>query len=90
METLDEVAYGHSKQFMDAYLALTTPNLDGLVEQGYTGEQVKALKQVRQEHAALYRRVSAMTPRQLRIELVNLYTERGKAEIDRRFFGRKN
>ena len=64
-------------------------DLDGLVEQGYTGDQVTALKQLRQQHAAIYRRLSQMTPRSLRIELVNIYASRGKAEIDRRFFGRK-
>ncbi len=90
VETLDEVAYGHSRMFMDAHLALTTADLDGLVERGYTGAQVTALKQVRQQHAALYRRLSQMTPRGLRIELVNYYTGRGKAELDRRFFGRKD
>jgi hypothetical protein len=89
VETLDEVAYGHSRMFMDAHLALTTPDLDALVEQGYTGDQVTALKQLRQQHAAIYRRLSQMTPRGLRIELVNIYANRGKTEIDRRFFGRK-
>jgi hypothetical protein len=90
VETLDEVAYGHSRMFMDAHLALTGGDLDGLIERGYKSADVAALKRLRQEHAALYRRLNELTPRELRIELVSIYAGRGKAEIDRRFFGRKD
>jgi hypothetical protein len=90
VETLDEVAYGHSRMFTDAHLAITGGNLDGLLEQGDSAERVAALKKLRQEHINLYRRLNELTPRQLRIELVNQYATRGKAELDRRFFGKKD
>jgi hypothetical protein len=90
VETLDEVAYGHSGMFTDAHLAITGGELDGLLERGFSAERVAALKKLRQQHLDFYRRLNELTPRQLRIELVNQYASRGKAEIDRRFFGKKD
>jgi hypothetical protein len=86
VETLDEIAFGHSRQYLDAFTALTGGDLDTLIERGYAAKQVAELKQMRQRHGGLYRRLESLTPRQLRIELVNYYIARGKAEIDRRFF----
>jgi hypothetical protein len=87
VETLDEIAYGHSREFTAAFLALTNENLDQLVGRDFTAEQVAEMKRLRQRHASLYQRVPNITPRQLRQELVSEYIRRGQGEIDRRFFG---
>jgi hypothetical protein len=86
IETLEEIAFGSSQQYLDAFTALTGGDPDTLVGRGSDARQVAGLEQLRQRHADLYRRLGSLTPRQLRIELMNHYIGRGKAEIDRRFF----
>jgi hypothetical protein len=81
IETLDEIAFGTGQQYLDAYTALTGVGRDS------AATQVADLEQLRQRHADLYRRLDSLTPRQVRIELIDYYIGHGKAEIDRRFFG---
>ena len=87
VETLDEVAFGNSREYVDAHRAITTDRLESLTERGFSLQKIAELKKLRQKHADLHQRAAKLTPRQLRIELVNYYLKRGKADIDRRFFG---
>jgi hypothetical protein len=86
VETLEGIAFGSSRQYLDAFTALTGGDPDTPVGRGSATRQPAELNQLRNRHADLYRQLQSLTPRQLRIELVNHYIGRGEAEIDRRFF----
>lgn len=87
VETLDEIAYGSSGEFLAARDAIqfSEEDVDG-ASQGVTpNERTVAL---RQRHEDLVRRMNAgeLTPRQLRIELVDYYIDSGCRQLDERFF----
>ncbi len=88
VETLDEIAYGHSDLFAKARFAVTCGDLNRLPSLGYTDEQVEEYRRLRERHDDLYQRFLAGTlmARDLRVALVKYYGERGKQELDRRFF----
>jgi len=78
VETLDDVAYGASGQYLDAKAAIRgSDSVDPAKAQRY-----------RQIHSSLYSRFSQgqLHPRMLRVELVQYYTQWGRQQIDRRFF----
>jgi hypothetical protein len=89
VENLDRVAYGSSRQYIEAYFALTCGPLEMLATEGYSEKQIEGFQALRQRHADLFRAVSAgsLDRRGLRIALVNYYIRQGKAEIDKRFKG---
>ncbi len=89
VETLDEVAYGASGEFLDARQAIQFSEEDlaaeGTSQQPANSEQLAAL---RQRHADLLQRWNSgeLSPRQLRIELVTYYIDLGRQRLDERFF----
>lgn len=90
VETLDEVAYGCSDGFEAARRAIMSGPMD-VLEQRLEKEDLDEIKQYRARHADLYERYRQrqLTPRQLRIELVNYYAAAGRKQLDQRFFGGK-
>ncbi|MDX1961684.1 MAG: hypothetical protein SFX18_00940 [Pirellulales bacterium] len=90
VETLDEIAFGNSRDYANARLAiLEGPNPPSVA--GRTREQVAALAAARTTHAALAARWDAeqLSPRALRLELVAYYIARGQRQLDERFFQEK-
>jgi hypothetical protein len=87
VETLDEVAFGASAEFLaarDAVMAGPSPQQT----EPPTREAQAKIEKYRARHAQLAKLWDAeqLSPRGLRIELVRFYTEQGKREIERRFF----
>jgi len=88
VETLDEFADGSMNQFIAARRAFFAGPLEALPEQGYTAAQIKSIEAYRTRHSDLWqawigRRLS---PRDLRLALVEYYVEVGKGKLDERFF----
>ena len=90
VETLDEIADGAMNQFFDAREAIQAGPLRQLRSEGYRPNEIQQVRQYRRRHAAMYRRWvdEELFPNNLRIELVKFYVDRGKAQLDERFFGR--
>jgi hypothetical protein len=90
VETLDEIAFGASADFMDARDMLRSGSERDLIAEGADAEELADVRQFRRRHAALYDRwrKGQVSPRQFRIELVDYYVHWGKAELERRFFGK--
>ncbi len=93
VETLDDVAYGNSGDYRLAIPAITYrgPLEELAKQQNLSAGDLEKLKALRRRHADLVTRLDRerMTPRQLRQELVKYYIERGKTQIDQRFFAKK-
>lgn len=89
VENLDDVAFGTSRQFLEAREALLAGPLNELRRAGASADELQQVAGYRRRHADLYRALEAgqLSPRQLRQQLVADYIRRGRAEIDRRFFG---
>ena len=88
VETLDEVAKNASSKYQRVRRAFRFDALDN-IQPGVEGD--KNFDQIvtrRRIHADLFVRWEAgvITPRELRIELVNYYIEQGCKELDERFF----
>ena len=90
IETLDEIAYGASDDFVAARAALTAGSVKPLRDAGATDEQIAVLQRLRERHDDLFQKLSAgqLAPRDLRIALVRYYTAQGRRQLDQRFFGR--
>lgn len=88
VETLDEIAFGASSQFLDARESLLDVPADELARDGVAADEVATVEQFQRRHAALYqaRRQGKLSPRRLRVELVKFYSDSGKRELERRFF----
>jgi hypothetical protein len=88
VETLDDIAYGASGEFLKAQEAIRSAPADRRFERGLSPSQRAAAATYRQRHPRQYElwRQGQISRRQLRIELVNYYIAQGRAEIDRRFF----
>jgi hypothetical protein len=86
VETLDEVAFGASAEFLSARDAIMSGALPP--SERPTPEAQANVAKYRTRHAELAKRWDAekLSPRGLRVELVRYYTEQGKREIERRFF----
>ncbi|MEZ6070099.1 MAG: hypothetical protein R3C10_07415 [Pirellulales bacterium] len=85
VELLDRIAYQASDEFLGARYAVrsrTTDNSATALASEMTVGQLRA------RHAELRRRWTAgtLTPRQLRIELVDYYIEQSRRQLDERFF----
>lgn len=93
VETLDDVAYSNSGDYRLAVPAITVrvPLEEWGKQQNMNAGEVEKLKALRRRHADLVSRLDRerMTPRQLRQELLKYYIERGKTQIDQRFFAKK-
>jgi len=90
VETLDEIAYGASDDFLAARAALTAGPVKPLRDAGATDDQIAILERLRERHADLFEKLAAsqLAPRDLRIALVRHYIEQGRRQLDERFFGR--
>lgn len=88
VETLDEIAYTASDEFQAARDAIRAGPLSELARQGFTAEDLDQIRTLRHRHNDLYTpwQRRTLSPRELRIRLVDYYTRWGRAEIDERFF----
>lgn len=88
IETLDEIADSDADEFVaarDAILASSTAELEN---QGLQREAIARILMYRRRHADLTAgwNDGSLSPRQLRIELVRYYSQRGTRSLDERFF----
>jgi len=88
IETLDEVAEANLNEFAAAYAALLPGKLDAETSKQYAPEQLERIRSYQDQHPQLARQRAdgKLTPRELRRELVQFYTDRGWQQIDARFF----
>lgn len=88
IDTLDEIAFGASAEFAAAFDALRGPPVNELRRRGASTSAIEKVQKYLARHDDLLRRLidGKLTPRQLRVELVEQYSQRGTAEMDRRFF----
>ncbi|HVW36135.1 MAG TPA: hypothetical protein VHB99_02480, partial [Pirellulales bacterium] len=88
VETLDEIAYSCSGDCLDARDSLRAGPLEAMSAAGYDAQDIAAAKAYRKRHADLYDKLrqNSITPRRLRIGLVDYYIALGKNELERRFF----
>jgi hypothetical protein len=91
VETLDEVAQGGSAAFHYARRAMQAGPAETMKDRGFSDEEIAAIDAYRRRHAELFAQWAAdeLSPRQLRIALVDYYIAKGKREIDERFFAPK-
>jgi len=92
IDTLDEVAFGASGEFVKARGAVFGPSSGELRRRGAPAKEIEQAEQYRTRHLDLVKQLSAgsMQPHEIGRALVKHYISRGKAEIDRRFFGVNN
>ena len=88
VETLDDIAYSCSGDCLDARDSLRAGPLESMSAAGYDDQDIAAARAYRQRHAELYEQLqqNAITPRRLRIGLVDYYVALGNKELERRFF----
>lgn len=88
VETLDEIAYASSGDFLAARDALRAGPLEELRQQGKPAAELRKIEALRREHAALFARWQArkLSSRGLRSALVEYYVKRGQQQLDARFF----
>jgi hypothetical protein len=89
IEALDEIAYGASGEFLEARDAIMS---GGTLPPGtkLSSAEQSRLRELRRRHASLADRWQKrqLTPRALRIELVQYYVADGKRRLEERFFER--
>lgn len=88
VETLDKIAEGSAAEFTEARDALMAPPTDQLRRQRLSPSEIAAAEQYRTRHADLNTRWTSgrLTPRDLRIALVNYYAAQGRQQLEERFF----
>jgi hypothetical protein len=88
VDVLDEIAFGSSAEFNTAREAIRGGSVDALRRAGTAADKVAAADKYRRRHADLVRQFESrqLSPRQLRVKLVEYYSTAGKGAIDRRFF----
>ena len=88
IETLDEIAFGASREFLDAWEFVRDEPAETLAREGEPSDVVADAQKYQRQHAPLYQafRSGKVLPRQLRIELVKYYTAFGKRQLEQRFF----
>jgi hypothetical protein len=88
VETLDEIAYGNSGEYITARRAIMEGPMPAADSATNSADQAKRAE-LRARHAQLAQLwdKEQLSPRALRVELVNFYTARGIAQLDARFFG---
>ena len=91
VETLDQVAYGSSGEFLEARQAIQFNGEDASPDAAPRNtDSIERMRVLRRRHAELLRRWNAgeLSPRRLRIELVEYYINQGQQRIDERFFSK--
>ena len=88
VETLDDIAERNRDQFIYARTAFLTGDLDSLRTRGVEEAKIQQLQAMRVRHSELYRQWQQrqLPPHQLQTELVNYYAQRGREQLDERFF----
>lgn len=88
IETLDDIAEENLNEFVAAYNALLAGPLDAKSSPQHTPDQIARMQDYRKQHATLYeqRAEGRLTPREVRIALVRFYADRGRRQVDERFF----
>ncbi|MFP6694926.1 MAG: hypothetical protein VB875_18025 [Pirellulales bacterium] len=88
VETLDEIAYGASAEFLAARRAVRSGRPAALRRQGVKAEEIREISRYQQRHSELVTqwRAEQLAPRDLRVELVRYYIHDGKKNLDNRFF----
>lgn len=88
VETLDEIAFGASREFLEARDSLLDVPAAELARDGEAADEVAAVERFQRQHASLYEaaRRGRLGPRQLRLDLVEYYSDLGKHELEQRFF----
>jgi hypothetical protein len=90
VETLDDIAYGASREFQIARRAIMdAPDLTSEERAKLKPEEREAIDKYRARHADLAARWDGrqVSARALRIELVSYYADQGRRQLDARFFG---
>ena len=90
VETLDEVAVKNGAEFLLAQQAMLAGNLQQMQADDEKPLNTAQLQKFRQRHLDLYNRWTSrrVTPRAMRVELVNFYVAQGRGQLDKRFFGK--
>ena len=89
VETLDEIAARSVTEFEQARSAILAPaTRRELVAEGSQPADIARIERLRQRHAQLFQQWTAerLTPRQLRIALVDFYASQGERQLAERFF----
>jgi len=88
IETLDDIAEENLNEFVAAYSAVMAGPLDAKTSPQYTPDQIARMQDYRKQHSTLYERRAngRLTPREVRGELVRFYADRGRRQLDERFF----
>jgi hypothetical protein len=88
VETLDEIANSSAEEFTVARDAIAAGPLEQLRRQGATPEDLTRIEEYRARHADLYSRWTdlRLTPRELRLTLVDYYVKQGRERLAARFF----
>lgn len=92
VESLDEVADAAANGFVNARDAIRAGSVRELRAARVPRARIQEIETVRQRHASLWRDWDGqrISPRALREALVRYYIDRGKKQIDARFFGAEN
>jgi hypothetical protein len=88
VETLDRIADGSRDGFLTARRAMLAGPQNSFAKEGIDKELGIRLLEMRARHRALYQKWLAeeITPRELRIELVEYYETQGRRQLEQRFF----
>jgi hypothetical protein len=88
VENLDEIAEGNLKAFVEARQAVLAGPLDDPTRQQLAPEELRQLETYQQQHADLCRAwgEGRVNSRQVRLQLVRYYVDRGRRQLEERFF----
>jgi len=88
VETLDDITEANLNAFAESRAAITAGPIDGDARGQYTQDALNLIQAYRQRHAQLCQQWDAgqLSTRQLRIQLVEFYVQRGQRQLDERFF----
>ncbi|MGH7136373.1 MAG: hypothetical protein ACREHD_11575 [Pirellulales bacterium] len=88
VETLDQLAYGASGEFLEAWDFLLDEPAEAIAREGEPADVVADAARIQRRHAALFQAIRAgkVSYRRLRNELIKYYTESGKRQLEQRFF----
>ncbi|MBS0210511.1 MAG: hypothetical protein JSS27_16325 [Planctomycetes bacterium] len=88
VETLDEVAFGSSAEYSKAREAIRSGSVETARRRGATESQLAATRTYRQRHAELAGKWDRqeLSPRELRMALVEYYARSGKQRLDQLYF----
>lgn len=88
VETLDNIADSCAEEFVHARDALMAPPAAELQRLGVEPEELEQIQRYRTRHANLYAQWTQgrLSPRELRIALVDYYVAQGRQRLEARFF----